>query len=362
MSSQLHWTFRTFTSLFFLRLSPSASSSGSPLSCGRILVQRIYISPNKPFPPHIFARDNHIFFPTQPQISILTTKMANYYSRSGSQYGTVIAQPQNIHNFYSHHQISPANSQSSTPMNISPTSPRNPSVLSNLPHVTRQLRPPKSPMYIPAVLRPTERPHRQSPLTPPRSLHGSTDSLDKTHGGHHSKPPSRPGTRDELRRHSSMGSTGSIRMIELVSERFSPDLGQVTGPPSRAHWKLDENADICDAPECQKFFNFFERRHHCRKCGHVFCNTHSPYTVPLDQAADFHPEGEQSRACRFCWNAYTRWEEEREIQLESWRVHPEEEETIKEAKGMVIGKARETTEEDKSVASSVPRDWTWSSF
>ena len=341
----------------------SASSGRSPLSCGRILVQRIYISPNNPFPPHIFARDNHIYFPTQPQISIPRRKMANYYSRSSGHNGTVVSQPQQIHNFYSYHQISPANSQPSTPMNISPISPRNSSVLSNLPHVTRQLRPPKSPMYIPAVLRPTERPHRQAPLTPPRSLYGSTDSLDKTHGGYHSKPPSRNGTGDELRRQYSTSSTGGAREIDLIPNLPPLDLGEITGPPSRAHWKLDENADICDAPECQKFFNFFERRHHCRKCGHVFCNTDSAYMVPLDQDADFHPDGEQSRACRFCWNAYLRWEEERKTQLESWKIHGGEDVAVREAKGVVIGKARETTGEDKTVANSLPRgDWAWSSF
>ena len=57
-----------------------------------------------------------------------------------------------------------------------------------------------------------------------------------------------------------------------------------------------------------------------------------------------------------------RWEEEREIQMDSWKVHAGEDGAIREAKGVVIGKARETTEEDKAVASSVPRDWTWSSF
>ena len=290
--------------------------------------------------------------------------MANYYSGSGSQNGTYISQPQQIHNnFYNpHSQQSPANSQPPTPMHVSPTSPRNPSMLPNLPHVTRQLRPPKSPMYIPAVLRPTERPHRQSPLTPPRSLHGSTDSLNGAHHGHVAKPPSRNGATDELRRHNSLGSTGSIREIEETSQHDVSDLGQVTGPPSRAHWKLDENADICDAPECQKFFNFFERRHHCRRCGHVFCNTHSAHLVPLDQDADFHPEGVPSRACRFCWNEYLKWDEVRALQLESWKIQAANGGVLGEAKGVVIGKAKETTEEDKAVASSVPRDWIWSSF
>ena len=293
--------------------------------------------------------------------------MANYYSGSATQNGTSISQPQQIHhncyNHHNHHQMSPANSQPPTPINISPISLRNPALFPNMPHVTRQLRPPKSPMYIPAVLRPTERPQRHSPLTPPRSLHGSTDSLDGAHGGHASKPPSRHGTTNELERHSSSGSSGSIREIEVASQQQESAWGQVTGPPSRAHWKLDENAEICDDVECRKSFNFFERRHHCRKCGHVFCNTHSAYTVPLDQHAEFHPEGLPSRACRFCWDGYRKWEKEGwKLQLESWRVQTKQGGALREAKGIVIGKAQETTEEDKDVASSVPKDWIWSSF
>lgn len=131
-------------------------------------------------------------------------------------------------NLYGAQQISPINSASATPMNVSPTSPRNPSQLAHLPLHTRQLRPPKSPLYVPAVLRPTERPTKQTPLTPPRSVHGSLDSLDGVEAGR------------MLSRHSmgeSMNKTGTSRLVE-GERRGDSGVGTVTGLPTREHWKV----------------------------------------------------------------------------------------------------------------------------
>ena len=77
-------------------------------------------------------------------------------------------------------QPSPTDSAIPTPQNVSPTSPRMDTCLKyQLPNQVRQLRPPKSPLYVPAALRPTERPGRQAPITPPKSLRGSLDSLEE---------------------------------------------------------------------------------------------------------------------------------------------------------------------------------------
>lgn len=35
-------------------------------------------------------------------------------------------------------------------------------------------------------------------------------------------------------------------------------------------WELDINVPNC--PKCSKKFSFFNRRHHCRKCGKIYCN------------------------------------------------------------------------------------------
>ncbi|CAG8689103.1 46443_t:CDS:2 [Gigaspora margarita] len=41
--------------------------------------------------------------------------------------------------------------------------------------------------------------------------------------------------------------------------------GQVVGPPSKTHWKADSEAKKCTMTYCNRVFNLFERRHHCRR-------------------------------------------------------------------------------------------------
>ncbi|KAI8049965.1 hypothetical protein BDF22DRAFT_162746 [Syncephalis plumigaleata] len=76
--------------------------------------------------------------------------------------------------------------------------------------------------------------------------------------------------------------------------------GEVTGLPTRVHWKPDDQADRCAAFTCQKPFTLFERRHHCRRCGEVFCAGCSANLLPLDQDAEYHPAGVMSRVCNRC--------------------------------------------------------------
>ncbi|TQS38612.1 hypothetical protein Golomagni_00882 [Golovinomyces magnicellulatus] len=44
-------------------------------------------------------------------------------------------------------------------------------------------------------------------------------------------------------------------------------------------WQHDSEARFC--PICKTRFNFFLRKHHCRKCGRVVCNSCSPYRIIL---------------------------------------------------------------------------------
>ena len=124
--------------------------------------------------------------------------------------------------------LSPFNSAPATPVNNSPTSPRLPSAhLHQFPLQSRQLRPPKSPLYVPAVLRPTERPTKPSPLTPPRSVHGSVDALNDSEAV------------APLTRRSTVESNKS-RVSKLAEDEWLKDehLGEVTGSPTRDHWKV----------------------------------------------------------------------------------------------------------------------------
>ncbi len=39
-------------------------------------------------------------------------------------------------------------------------------------------------------------------------------------------------------------------------------------------WKRDEDVNLCLIEGCGRYFTLFCRRHHCRKCGGIYCNNH----------------------------------------------------------------------------------------
>lgn len=268
------------------------------------------------------------------------------FTASPSQYTLFNSQTQ---------QISPINSATATPNinNASPTSPRT-ALPPHLPQHTRQLRPPKSPLYVPAVLRPTDPPRRvtkQSPLTPPQSSNNSFDDLENAR------------TLNRL----STGDSGKFGLGAITEAEWSTEgLGKVTAQPTREHWKPDSESSICDETTCPRYFTYFTRRHHCRRCGNIFCDLHSLYTIPLDQDANYHPKGTRVRSCEHCWTDYRRWQIARSSRSNSESSHSEEPATPtvscgkpRGAMSNVFGKAGGLSE---SIAASVPRDWNWSTF
>lgn len=122
----------------------------------------------------------------------------------------------------------------------------------------RQLRSPKTPLYLPSVLRRTVTAEKLNVL--------ATASL--------------PGSPNSNRSSSSSSSSPSF------------------GAPSRKHWKSDYSRRKC--PVCADSFSLFTRRHHCRKCGDVFCERDSSQVVRLDQNCEYNVLGTSSRACKSC--------------------------------------------------------------
>ncbi|KAH8815657.1 hypothetical protein F5884DRAFT_187218 [Xylogone sp. PMI_703] len=284
---------------------------------------------------------------------------APQFTTSPTQYTNLHTFPAHPRPLYNHpHQqqpISPLTSGPNTPHNASPTSPRTSHMPTILPP-SRQLRPPKSPLYVPAVLRPTDPPRKTtkpSPLTPPTSLHSSFDDLAKA------------GNIPASRR-----STGNLDDLDIDIE----GLGKVTALPTRAHWKPDSSASICDDPSCTRAFTYFTRRHHCRRCGNIFCDLHSLYTIPLDQDANYHPKGTRSRACEHCWSEYRAWHLQRSSRSNSedsssgssGQSMPTTPVTpsinCARAGGSMAAALAGKGELSQSVAASVPRDWSWSTF
>lgn len=107
-----------------------------------------------------------------------------------------------------------------------------------------------------------------------------------------------PGTRNKLRINShgsgekdggmSMGGV-SLSPEELVSAlvrhgltRPSSHIALYNGLAQNARWKLDEEGDKCE--DCRKDFQVYRRRHHCRRCGGLFCDKCSSKKVNLKVA------------------------------------------------------------------------------
>jgi len=130
---------------------------------------------------------------------------------------------------------------------------------------------------------------------------------------------------------SSLGDScvGSLDARSCISE---PATTLPSSDPSRARrnghlavllprrlWKRDSQAAQCDTFLCRKKFSFLERRHHCRKCGGVFCGECTLRTTPLLDTANlnfFYPPRDvpiavfdsptspvvEARVCNECWD------------------------------------------------------------
>lgn len=257
--------------------------------------------------------------------------------------------PENVATQYAYQQPSPANS-------ASPTSPRsnNDYMQPQAPNPHKQLRPLKSPLYVPAVLRPNE--HFSSPSTPPKSQHGSLDSLP------------------EVDVDAALRAAQVKLHLEAMEHQWAngEELGDVTGPPTREHWKPDEASPACDSAQCRSNFNLFVRKHHCRHCGHIFCATHVPHTIPLDQEAKFHPDGVPSKACDTCHRQYERWDTARSMRRKNSDGSNEDNSNNQSGpptplagpgahRRMISGGVR-GQQQPEQPANSVPNNWSWSTF
>lgn len=148
----------------------------------------------------------------------------------------------------------------------------------------------RSPMYVPAVLRVTQNtlaPQHEDGAVPPVRGASSPQLFELL------PEPSLKGTPPL---------TTPLLLLALV--KGYDDI--MRAPPTRKHWLRDETVDKCMISLCPRVFNFFERRHHCRKCGGIFCKEHTSHLLYINHLAQFTTggRGTLSKVCDRCIDEY----------------------------------------------------------
>ncbi|KAI3337094.1 FYVE zinc finger protein [Xylariaceae sp. AK1471] len=251
--------------------------------------------------------------------------------------------PQQIAQGYQSQQVSPL----STSNNGSPTSPK--------PYHRQRLRP----LYMPAVLRPTEHPYKRGFGNKNEGEAQGQDDDRPVSSANSFISLSGLGAWGRLSRRST-GDSGKSMESEWDLDLFP----KPTAPPTREHWKPDPEATVCDEPSCLRHFNYWTRRHHCRRCGNIFCDLHSAFGIPLDQDANYNPRGVISRACAHCYSEFQAWRSRTNSQVSS------DDSSVARGSQTAPSSPIVTTPtvmkpqapHPAEVAMSVPRDWHWSTF
>ncbi|KAI1417561.1 FYVE-domain-containing protein [Hypoxylon sp. FL1857] len=240
---------------------------------------------------------------------------------------------------YQSQQISPLSTSNSP----SPTSPK--------PYHRQRLRP----LYMPAVLRPTEFPSRNV-------IGKKAEAQDDD---------------SQLSSNNSFISLTGLSAFGRLGRRATGDSGKweegewdldmfpkPTAQPTREHWKPDPESTICDEPSCMRHFNYWTRRHHCRKCGNIFCDSHSAFDVPLDQDANYNPRGTPSRACKHCFTEFKAWRSRTNSQASSENSSDGRSSQTAPSSPAIATPSTIPSQngQHQDVAMSVPRDWNWSTF
>ncbi|KAI4948270.1 hypothetical protein J4E91_006265 [Alternaria rosae] len=268
-------------------------------------------------------------------------------------FSTATAIPQHApyqHHAYrksTHSQYSPTHSGINTPANVSPTSPRT----THLPLARHQgIYQPRTAIGIPAALRKTEKPSSKSPPKVDSGVSSPNQGWSA-------------GTYGWVANEGNATPVSQIGNEDMQSLYNAEPLSPVAGPITRNHWQADGSTSVCSASSCQEPFGFFQRRHHCRKCGGIFCWQHSRNNVRLDELARFHPEGHWHRACDRCHSSFREWEH-----LRSSRTNSESSDssnsspaTAKSIETPAPAKRPENTRVG-SLAQSFQGTWNWSTF
>ncbi|KAH3679640.1 hypothetical protein WICMUC_000872 [Wickerhamomyces mucosus] len=221
----------------------------------------------------------------------------------------------------------------------------------------------KRPMYIPAVLRqsPTNLKHDEIQKINAEKLEKSKKFLTNV-GDSISKQTLQWKLSFHESNHQSLRSSKSLKNLQQQ--------------PTRAHWRRDVTRKSC--AYCEKPFTFFDRRHHCRKCGDIFCSEHTSRVVKLNRDAQFLKKDEfESSLCKVCNSCFNDYEKHIRAFFETEGTSSRSLSKNKNNNGNGNGNGNitinnkgkkntnddeETKNNDGAIAGSVPVDWKWSSF
>jgi len=215
----------------------------------------------------------------------------------------------------------------------------------------RTINDPKRPMYVPAVLR------QSNTNLKPEDLRFINEQKNQNKIKNHNK-------------NILNNAANSIKQQNWMNghnhhNNHSDDQYGSTDPkspkePTRSHWRKDLSRSSCVL--CSKPFTFFERRHHCRRCGDIFCNEHVSNYLNLGEDANFildSPNGVLCKVCDFCFKDYETFLKKK---FGSNSVETNVNNSGKKNISVKDTKKKNTVDQNNSVASSIPADWSWSSF
>lgn len=157
------------------------------------------------------------------------------------------------------------------------------------------------------------------------------------------------------------GSNNSSNSTNGSTNGGGETMGSTFRQPTRVHWKKDLSRTSC--AYCSKNFTFFERRHHCRRCGDIYCNEHVSNYLNLGADANFCVDspGVLCKVCDSCFKDY-------EIYLKKKFGGNVINDSLKKSSvGIAVqgGSKNKTNLEQQQQqinVGSIPADWSWSSF
>ncbi|CCE65300.1 hypothetical protein TPHA_0K01670 [Tetrapisispora phaffii CBS 4417] len=185
----------------------------------------------------------------------------------------------------------------------------------------KQINNPKKPLYIPAVLRNTSETNiTNDDVIWSSAVHSTPYKHLSYNGGSHNDGLSTRGSIHSASSHlietykKRITSLFSVSSNDNYSTNTQNDLDRNINIsfekpelPTKEHWIADSKRNSCKY--CHKLFTFWERKHHCRKCGDIFCQQHLTHWLYLNSDAQYvigggSGMGTLSKVCDACAEEY----------------------------------------------------------